>query len=657
MRLKSSYVCKDFSVVHTVTSLAIPLHAHPTYVMGYYFRGSSGCRIGLIPRIEFKPGDISLLNPGEFHEDFVSQSERDYLSVSISKEFFKNLLTELENDSREMPHFLSAKASGDPKMRRTCEALKAEVDSQGFGREVVLHSLVTEAAIRLMRRFTPLGFRPEVLKIGRPVAYWRIRRALDYLRDNYKEEFSLCRLSEIAGLSKYYLDRAFKRATGYPPYAYITLLRIERAKQLLSTTHMPIVEIALEVGFSDQSHFTNAFKRFTGVTPISVYLRIAYSRTFPICCGHMKQSPALFEELDDWGVLCSFLPEGWEQKARDCGALTRARGVSGPDVLLRVLLIHIANGCSLAETAVRARQMGLAQLNQSAVYKRLRSAEEWLRWLSEQMRASLGMVTPQVGQRLRVVDATSISEPGSTGTDWRIHYAIDLTNLQCDFFLLTDVSGGETWRRFPVGRGDIMLGDRGYANPPGVRHVVNGGADLLVRLNRQALPLFGESGERLDVVTLARKLKPAESTEWAAWVHCAPDPAIKGRLIVVRRSKQATEYARKKLKQQAIKKQRNVSPQALEAAPYFFMWTTLPSSLSRQTVLELYRSRWQIELAFRRMKSIMGLGHLPKRDPESCRAWLHGKLFTSLLVERMIGAAKNISPWGYELGEAKEPVA
>ena len=371
----------------------------------------------------------------------------------------------------------------------------------------------------------------------------------------------------------------------------------------------------------------------------------------------MKQSEAPFEEVDDWNVLSSFLPEGWEQKARDSGALTRARGISGAAALLRVLLIHIANGCSLAETAVRARRMGLGQLNPSAVYKRLRAAEEWLRWMADQMRASLGIVAPKAKRRIRAVDATSISEPGSTGTNWRIHYSINLKDLQCDFFLLTDASGGEAWRRFPVARGDIMLGDRGYSNPNGVQHVVDAGADVLVRVNRKALPLFDEKGERLSVLKVAKKLKPTESAEWPAWVKSEQGKAIKGRLVVVRRSKQATEYARKKLKQQASKKQETVSKESLAAAQYFFVWTTLSYAWSLQTVLELYRSRWQIELAFKRMKSIMGLGHLPKKDPESCRAWLHGKLFTSLLVERLIGAAKTTSPWGYELGDAPEQVA
>ncbi len=78
-------------------------------------------------------------------------------------------------------------------------------------------------------------------------------------------------------------------------------------------------------------------------------------------------------------------------------------------------------------------------------------------------------------------------------------------------------------------------------------------------------------------------------------------------------------------------------------------WKRARNSAPRQSLTR--------QLAFKRMKSIMGLGHLPKKDLESCRAWLHGKLFTSLLVELMIGTAKKISPWGYELDAAQESMA
>jgi DDE family transposase len=364
----------------------------------------------------------------------------------------------------------------------------------------------------------------------------------------------------------------------------------------------------------------------------------------------MALPSAEFRELDDWGVLRQFLPDGWEQKARDCGALTRARGIADASALLRVLLIHLANGCSLVETSVRAQQLGLGQLNSSAVYKRLRSSEYWLRWLAEQTRSSLGFATPTGRRRVRAVDATAVSEPGSTGTDWRIHYAINLANLQCDFFSLTDATGGETWRRIPVAPGDIMVGDRGYSTPVGVSHVADAGGDVVVRLNRQSLPLFDADGERLNPLVRARGIeKVSQSAEWPAWVQNPSGARIPGRLIVVRRNRQTTRLVREKLRKEASKKQYTVSKESWEAARYFFIWTTLPASYGKDQVLELYRCRWQIELAFKRMKSIMGLGHLPKKDPESSRAWLHGKLFVSLLVERLISVAKTFSPWGYQL--------
>ena len=67
--------------------------------------------------------------------------------------------------------------------------------------------------------------------------------------------------------------------------------------------------------------------------------------------------------------------------------------------------------------------------------------------------------------------------------------------------------------------------------------------------------------------------------------------------------------------------------------------------------------RWQIELAFKRMKSIMGLGHLPKFSEASARAWIHGKLLVALLIERLLDVAEHFSPWGYRLDAKAESVA
>ena len=389
-----------------------------------------------------------------------------------------------------------------------------------------------------------------------------------------------------------------------------------------------------------------------GQTPISVNLRIDFGYSLLLCWVMATPDESLANE--NWPILCTFLPKGWKEMARSTGALRRARDVPDAESLLRLLLMHVANGYSLAETAARAAQLGM-ELSAVAVFKRLRASEEWLRWLAEQQRGTQRLAVESQGRPVRAVDATTVSEPGSTGTDWRVHYAVNLANLQCDFFELTGVEGGETLRRIPVRAGDIMMGDRIYATPVGVAHVKAAEADIVVRLNRQSLPLF-DAENRMNVLRLFRKMRVGQTQEWSTQVKHPDGGWVQGRLIALKRSAEATRVARRRLEINASKKQKTVSPESWEAAQYFFLWTTLAKSFAASGVLELYRLRWQIELAFKRMKSIMGLGHLPKKDPASARAWLHGKIFASLLVERMVEAADTFSPWGYKLDGEAQPM-
>ena len=361
--------------------------------------------------------------------------------------------------------------------------------------------------------------------------------------------------------------------------------------------------------------------------------------------------------LDDWAVVCRFLPAGWEQAAREQGALKRARGIADAATLLRVLLVHLANGCSLRETAVRVRQAGWCTISSVALFKRLQAAEQWLRWMAERLWRARSEPVSAGGYRVRAVDATTVQEPGSTGTDWRVHYVIDLANLQCDHFELTDVRGGETFKRIPVAPGDLILGDRAYGTPQGVAHVVSRGADVLVRITPHRMPLYDESGEKIALLRKVRGLPVGTVREGAARIHVG-DQVFGGRWIAIKRSRQAAELVRKRMRRIATHKQRSLSERALAAADYVFIWTTVPSeALSAGQALALYQVRWQIELAFKRMKSIMGLGHLPKWSEASARAWIHGKLLIALLVERLLDEAEAVSPWGYSLVATPQPLA
>ena len=101
-------------------------------------------------------------------------------------------------------------------------------------------------------------------------------------------------------------------------------------------------------------------------------------------------------------------------------------------------------------------------------------------------------------------------------------------------------------------------------------------------------------------------------------------------------SEEAAEQSIRRAKKELSKKQRSLDPETLALHRFIILATSLPQSISSNQVLELYRARWQVELAFKRLKSIMGLGHLPKEDEESAKAWLHGKLLVSCLAQAIV---------------------
>ena len=252
--------------------------------------------------------------------------------------------------------------------------------------------------------------------------------------------------------------------------------------------------------------------------------------------------------------------------------------------------------------------------------------------------------------RIRIVDATSVQEPGSTGTSWRLHYALSLKTLQCDHFEVTDVHGAESLRRFPINEGDLILADRFYGTPKNISYVIDRGGHMLVRLRSKGHCLHKPDGKPIDLLRSLKRLNSTTVREWAVYMEVKGGSAIPGRLCAIKRSKSATALAQRKMRTAFGKKGKVPSKQNLEAARYVYVFTTVPDDLLSSTeVLELYRGRWQIETCFKRLKSVMGFGHLPKYDPRSCRAWLYGKLVVALLAERLADSAQRFSPWGYQL--------
>jgi IS4 transposase len=249
---------------------------------------------------------------------------------------------------------------------------------------------------------------------------------------------------------------------------------------------------------------------------------------------------------------------------------------------------------------------------------------------------------------VRAVDATTVEEPGATGTDWRVHMSVALPEMRCDFYAITDPKGGETYKRFPIAEGDIVLGDRGYCHRKAVAYVVRRRGDVVVRLNASNFPLRTPGDKRFDILRHLRGLQGLRPKAWQVR-FLAGGRLHRARLCAIRKTSAAAGVAKEKLRREAKKKQKNLKPETLEAAEYVFVLTTLErEEFGVREVLELYRARWQVELLFKRLKSLLRLGHLPKKTDASSRAWLQGKLVVALLIENLMEAAGLFSPWGHD---------
>ena len=262
----------------------------------------------------------------------------------------------------------------------------------------------------------------------------------------------------------------------------------------------------------------------------------------------------------NWEYLLGLLPADWKELAHTTGAITRLRGFAAEDQLLRALLLHVALGCSLRDTVVVAKAAGWLDLSDVALLKKLRQSERWLQALCVGLLRDSELALPSAPPlRMRLIDGTHVKEPGQTGSQWRMHFSLQVPQWSCDYFAVTSSKGvgnGESLRRFPVRAKDCLIADRGYAQAAGIGHVQSKGG-------------------------------------------------------------------------------------------YCIVLTTVPTELlTAAQILEWYRVRWQIELAFKRLKSLAGFGHLPKFDPRSSRAWLYGKLLVALLTDKMPRHAQAFSPWG-----------
>ncbi len=349
---------------------------------------------------------------------------------------------------------------------------------------------------------------------------------------------------------------------------------------------------------------------------------------------------------DDWSAIAAHLPRDYARLAVEYKQLETQYGnakITTAESLLRFILLHVGANLPLRQTVALMAEAGGPSLSAMRLHMKMRRAAPYLQALVERMVGWTARAQPErwAGYSMVLVDGSTFCGPGATGTDARLHVKLRASDVAVLDAIVTDRKGGESLKRFLFEPGELVLADRLYSNPPHIAHVREQGADVLVRYNRGALPLTFED-KPFDVLAAVRKLRGQDATlDLPVCFECDGE-LIRGRFIATRLPEQEAQKARKRLRKEQGAK---VSAESLEAASYVMLFTTVPMSrMNASKCLAAYRLRWQIELQFKRWKSLCGFDRLPNYRDDTIVAWLYAKVLLGILLDRMGSIRGELSP-------------
>jgi hypothetical protein len=322
-------------------------------------------------------------------------------------------------------------------------------------------------------------------------------------------------------------------------------------------------------------------------------------------------------------------------------AFRRARGVADAVALLRLVLGYCLRQGGLRSTACWASAIGLADISNVALLNRLRGCGDWLATLVGSL---LAAQTPTAGRGrvIRLIDATAVPKAGTAARGgkgvWRVHSAFDLPAERFSSFALSDERGGERLDRIPVEPGEIRVAERAYLQPERMAAVRAAGGDVLVRCGWRNAAWRDGAGAPFDIIAALREGAERGLIDRPIWLARRGDaPPLALRLVAIKKPPQAAEAARRTARREAQRGGYQIAQATLAAAEWVILVTSLPpETFAAADILALYRLRWRIELAFKRLKSLLGLNGPPGRDPRSARAYGLAHLLIILLLQPLV---------------------
>lgn len=217
---------------------------------------------GTFVRTKAAAGNLCLTPAGQIIGAFWDKP-LDNMGISLDPNFVAR--TAAENRFNAGFEFAEIYRKEDSLIQHIGLALLAEAESQTPAGRLYADSLIQTLTLHLLKNYSTAHLKQENTHGG--LSGYKLRRVQEFINANLEEDLSLAEIAEVADLSQFHFARAFRTSTGLTPQQYLMRQRIERAKQLLAKDDTPIIEISLQTGFKNQSHFTTLFRKYTKYTP------------------------------------------------------------------------------------------------------------------------------------------------------------------------------------------------------------------------------------------------------------------------------------------------------------------------------------------------------------------------------------------------------
>lgn len=338
--------------------------------------------------------------------------------------------------------------------------------------------------------------------------------------------------------------------------------------------------------------------------------------------------------------LIDLLPKDYEKACYENKAIRRKRIIKNPIDLIVLILYYLYDNHSLMDVSHFAIINNIGKISDTALIKKFIQCKDWIKWLISEMVPNeiihYKKPTELEPYRVIAVDTSDIVQKGAVKKIWHLHYGIDLFSLTCNQFKITEQTPGESLRNFEIKEKDLVIADRAYGTITSIEHCLKSGGEFIIRIKNKSFNLYNKNGEKVILSDWLKTLGK-KAAEMTIYIKGSDKNLIPLRICAVKKTKEEILKEENRLKRLESKKQTKYSDDTKFTHQFMFVITSLPSSISAEKVLEFYRLRWQVELVFKRYKSLLGLGNIPTKTKESSEVWLNGKMFLALLIEKYLG--------------------